>query len=283
MSALIQGSDEWLAFRKSKIGASDAPPIMGVSPWRTPYQLWFEKVSTIVPTYKNSSMQRGLDLEERARNSFEEKTGIKVKADVKLHPKISYMIASLDGIDEQEKNIVEIKCPNRIDHEIAKSGLVPEKYIPQLQHQLEVCGLDMAYYFSFDGENGALVEVYRDEKYIKKMLEKEKEFYECMQNFIAPEACERDFQIKNDDVTAFLAGKLLSLRDSIKKFEEEENALKQDLLKICGMKNTKGKGFKLTKTLRKGNVDYSSIEQLKGINLETYRKYPIETWRVSSD
>ena len=35
-----QGSKEWLALRNNKIGASDAPIIMGESSWTTPFQLW---------------------------------------------------------------------------------------------------------------------------------------------------------------------------------------------------------------------------------------------------
>jgi predicted phage-related endonuclease len=40
-----QQTPEWLEFRKNKIGASDAPIIMETSPWKTPYQLWLEKLS----------------------------------------------------------------------------------------------------------------------------------------------------------------------------------------------------------------------------------------------
>lgn len=40
---LLQNTQEWEKFRLQKIGASDAPIIMGVSPWKTPFQLWLEK------------------------------------------------------------------------------------------------------------------------------------------------------------------------------------------------------------------------------------------------
>ena len=44
MKELVQQSEEWLEFRRSRIGASDAPIIMGVSPWKTHYKLWVEKI-----------------------------------------------------------------------------------------------------------------------------------------------------------------------------------------------------------------------------------------------
>ena len=40
----IQGTSEWLENRKNHIGASDAPVVMGVSPWDTPYKLWENKL-----------------------------------------------------------------------------------------------------------------------------------------------------------------------------------------------------------------------------------------------
>lgn len=44
---LLQNTQEWEKFRLQKIGASDAPIIMGVSPWKTPFQLWLEKTGQI--------------------------------------------------------------------------------------------------------------------------------------------------------------------------------------------------------------------------------------------
>ena len=37
---LQQNTPEWLEFRRLRIGASDAPVIMEVSPYTTPYTLW---------------------------------------------------------------------------------------------------------------------------------------------------------------------------------------------------------------------------------------------------
>ncbi len=57
MSALIQHSNEWLELRKNKIGASDAPIIMKVSPWKTPYRLWEEKLG-LTECVSNQAMKR---------------------------------------------------------------------------------------------------------------------------------------------------------------------------------------------------------------------------------
>ncbi|MEK6880024.1 MAG: lambda exonuclease family protein [Nanoarchaeota archaeon] len=283
MKELVQQSEEWLEFRRSRIGASDAPIIMGVSPWKTPYKLWVEKISNTNNTYVNKSMSRGIELEEDARKLFQEMSGFIVKPDVRVHPEYDWMIASLDGIDESKKIIVEIKCPNTVDHSLAKNGEIPKKYIPQLQHQMEVCQVDMAYYFSFDGKQGVIVNVHRDENYIKNLMFKEKEFYSCMQNFISPESNNTDYRIVNDEVTSYIANRLVQIKKNLKDLSNEEEDLKKNLIFMCGMENTKGKQFKLTKTYRKGSIDYRSIPELENVDLEKYRSNPIEIWRISND
>ncbi len=183
---LEQNTAEWFKIRNSHIGASDAPIILGLSPWKTPAQLWKEKLELVPCPPMNSSMQRGRDMEGTAKLAFENMMDIEVTPKVLFHPVIKYMMASLDGISSDGKIYVEIKCPNKKDHELAKNGMVPEKYMPQLQHQMEVCGLNSGYYFSFDGHQGVLVKVYRDQKMINLILSKEKEFHDCMIMFKEP-------------------------------------------------------------------------------------------------
>ena len=188
-----QNTKEWLDLRKKKIGASDAPIIMGVSPWKTKYQLWQEKLNLIEPEPMNDSMARGKALEEKARACFEEKMGVKTPPHIAFHPTLDWMMASLDGYNYEHGILVEIKCGSRSDHDMAKVGLVPEKYYPQLQHQMEVIGVNLAYYLSFDGENSVVVEVQRNQTYIDQMIKEEKRFYDCMTNFTAPELTDKDF------------------------------------------------------------------------------------------
>ena len=77
-----QNTEEWLEFRRDKIGASDAPIIMGKSPWKTPHQLWEEKIGVRTSSYETAAMRRGKDLESEARKHFEQQTGLIVWFDV---------------------------------------------------------------------------------------------------------------------------------------------------------------------------------------------------------
>ena len=219
MSALIQQSNEWLELRKNKIGASDAPVIMHVSPWKTPYQLWEEKLG-LKESFSSYAMKRGLEMEERAREAFEKETGLVVFPQVLFHKEHEWMMASLDGIDIEGKNIVEIKCPGKVDHEIALSGNIPEKYFPQLQHQMAICELDKAYYFSYSDNSSKVIVVNRDESYIKNMICKEVEFYDCVQNLTAPRMIERDFIQKEDDIWIETAAKWKQIKNQMTQLEK---------------------------------------------------------------
>lgn len=272
-----QGTKEWLEFRKNHVGASDAPVIMRKSPWKTPYQLWQQKLSLAEDKPSNFAMERGNDLEPIARKALEEKLGMPLATKVRLHNRRSWMMASLDAISFDESIVAEIKCPGKDDHEIALSGHVPEKYFPQLQHQIEVCGVDMVYYFSFHGQENALLKVYRDDQYIKQLINEEEKFFECMSNFEAPELTPQDFTFQTNGRWVQLATRL----QEIKSIKAEEEEIKKELIAMANGQNSRGAGVQLTKCVRRGNVDYGKIPELQNVDLEAYRKKTIEYWRFS--
>lgn len=179
---IIQGSDQWLELRRTKITASDAAVIMGLSPWKNKIQLYYDKKNKI-ESNKTSAMQRGIDLEPIARDLYEIKTGIEVIPKVILK---DWAMASLDGMSVCGNHIVEIKCPGKKDHDLALQGKIPEYYYPQLQHQMYVCNLSTVDYFSFDGFDGVIVNIKRDHEFIARMIIAELEFYECLMNCIEP-------------------------------------------------------------------------------------------------
>lgn len=281
MHAYQQNSPEWLEMRRNKIGASDAPVIMEVSPWKTPYQLWKEKLGIETERPQSKSMERGLQMEESARQEFEKMTGLIVVPQVVQHPDYEWMIASLDGIDFTGKNIVEIKCPGKEDHQSALNGQIPFKYIPQLQHQLEVTGLEKGYYFSFDGQCGKVIEIYRDDKYVEGLIKREKQFWMCVQNFEQPKLCDRDYLEKDDEIWLAASFSWLKCHQELENLKAKEEELRETLICLSGKSNVKGGGIKLSKIIRKGMVDYKSIPEIQNVDLERYRKSAIESWRIT--
>lgn len=280
-----QGSPEWHALRKTKITATDSCVIMGASHWKTKTQLYHEKLSNDPPMTPNARMQRGIDLEPVARDLFNFKMSMDYKSAVGIR---GWAMASFDGMTPNweyviplSRSIVEIKCPGEKDHAIALQGKVPDHYYPQLQHQMYVSGVKEAFYFSFDGIDGESITVKRDDKYIEKMLIEEKKFYDCLMNKTPPEPEEGDYIEREDDLWQQCASKWKYVMNSIKGLEKEEEELRNQLIFLSGESNTKGAGISLCQVLRKGNVDYAKIPQLKGIDLDQFRKGSSNSWRIS--
>ena len=280
---------EWLNWRRGGIGSSDAAVIMNVSPWRTPRQLWEEKVLGSDGQFENSAMTRGKELEPIARTWFEETMNVTVFPKNKTHAESSWIRASLDGIDLEEKIMVEIKCPNKDDHSLALNKKVPEKYIPQLQHQLLVTGLDGMYYCSFDGTAGTIVEVARDNAYIDTLLSEEQKFWDMVLSRTPPELTERDFIcMEGKKEWELMADKWAYLSQSMKSMEEEEKTLKNLMIKMSGDRNAKGHGIKISKSVCLGNIDYKQaiedyLQNMKAHHPEvTFPAVPFEAYRKKS-
>lgn len=277
---LSQNTQEWEQFRLQKIGASDAPIIIGVSPWKTPFQLWLEKTGQAVGT-QNQAMLRGKALEDMARRAFEKMTGLIIFPRVVQSIDHEWMIASLDGIDMDETVVVEIKCAGEIDHTLAKQGKVPEKYYPQLQHQLSVAGLEKCCYYSFDGNEGVIVEVERDSQYIEKLVEEEKKFIAYVMNQSAPPLSSKDYCYRDDPAWTERAKKWLQKKHELENIEQEEKILRDELIELANHQSSQGSGIRLTLSMRKGTIDYRSIPCLKEVDLEQYRKPSNRVWSLS--
>jgi putative phage-type endonuclease len=271
-----QNTDSWEKWRQEGIGSSDAPVIMGVSPWKTPLQLWEEKIGIRQGFQGNNATIRGHQMEPKARAAFELEMGIEFIPMVAEHFNFPYMRASLDGWNAEEQAVLEIKCPGKEDHDLAKSGKVPEKYWPQLQHQLFVTGGKVAYYYSYDGESGITIPVYPDHEYMKQLFEKEQDFWEMVVNKKQPEPSSKDAVILEENEALAVAELYAKTDAAIKELEKELEGYKKKIVSMCDHQITKIGKLTVTKSIRSGSVDYASIPELDGIDVEKYRKKPTQ-------
>lgn len=198
-----QNSKDWVEWRGRGLGASDAPVIMGVSPWSTRFKLWAEKTGILSRTEPNvfqaQAMKRGHDLEPKARALYEAKVGKKFPATSFEHPTYPYLRASLDGFNADLNMNLEIKCPGQVDHATAIKGCVPEKYMPQLQMQMLVSGAMLTDYVSWDGKGEILViPVRRDDVYQERLLQELISFWSMIQTKTPP-------AMKKEEVLSVLA------------------------------------------------------------------------------
>lgn len=274
-----QNTEEWLDLRKTMIGASDAPIIMGMSPYKTALQLWREKLD-LDEGYQTEYMRRGLMLEDAARVRLKEDRGIDVKPKVVMHSVNNWQMASLDGISDDGKTIVEIKCSGKKYHQEALNGTIPEHYKAQLQHQMECTGLDEVYYYSFDGQDGVLLKMERDQEFIDQMIKMEEKFYECMISMVPPEITCDDYVLNESEEWKELEYQWEILKIKEKLVNHEKKLLKEGFLKLSNGRLMKGAGVTVYKSVVSGKIDYDKIEVLKGIDLEQYRGESKETWGV---
>lgn len=195
-----QNTHAWKEWRGMGLGASDAPIVMGDSPWMTPFELWLDKTGIKGKPEANAfavvAMRRGVNLEPVARKMFEEKMGYKFPPTSAEDEDYAFLRASFDGYCEELNAIVEIKCPGKEDHSKAVKGKVPSKYMAQLQQQLSISGAKVCYYFSWDGESkeGALVEVLPDKVYQEQLFENMVKFWQHVIKKVPPDVTKKDLQ-----------------------------------------------------------------------------------------
>ncbi len=276
-----QNTQEWLDLRKNHIGASDAPVILGQSPWKTAFQLWEEKLGLREVPQMNAAMKRGHELEPIARQAYNDYTGNCAEPEVVFHPEHKWMMASLDGLSLDRSVIVEIKCPGQADHDLAAEGKIPVKYYAQLQHQLATIGLNLLHYFSYKDGEFHLVEVEADEGFIRGLYKKEMDFWKKMQDFEPPALQERDFVQKEDQGWCALAQQWEAANKALAEMKLKEKQCRDALIQAAGNRNCLGAGVKVQKVVRKGTVDYKAVPELEGVDLEKYRKSPVESWRIT--
>lgn len=228
-----QGTKEWREWRGTGLGASDAPAVMGDSPWTSPFQLWLDKTG-LYPRpepneYQLSAMRRGNELEPVARAMFEKQVGKSYPPLSAHHDDYVFLRASFDGYNQSDNSILEIKCPNKIDHERALNGKVPKKYIAQVQQQLLISGAHKCYYYSWDGrsESGAIVEVLPDSTYQAILLATLIDFWTRVVHKILPEVTTEEVAVIVKEMNEALeraskAGKVLDLLTRPEKTNKKE-------------------------------------------------------------
>ena len=141
--------EDWVAIRQASIGTSDFASALGYSPWKTPYELWEEKMNGAKDIH-SFRFQQGHLYEKVVRHWFTEKTGLKVVRDkkIRIHKDYDYLTTNLDGIvrrDDGVKSAIEIKT---VDPMIYRhwEDRIPLYYQIQAQGQMAITGFDSVFF-----------------------------------------------------------------------------------------------------------------------------------------
>ena len=87
--------------RRKSIGGSDIAAILGLSPWRTPVDVWLEKTSEEpIPEKEGIQLRFGHFAEEFVAQEYSRKTGRRVQKHNKvlIHPEYPYLTGNVDRL-----------------------------------------------------------------------------------------------------------------------------------------------------------------------------------------
>jgi putative phage-type endonuclease len=178
---------EWLAVRQGGIGGSDAAAAVGLSPYKSPLELWMEKTGRdgelVKPDPQDSRepVYWGTLLEPIVAAAYSRQTGNRVRKvnAVLRHPEVPFMLANLDRevVGVPDVQILECKTAGEFGARLWREG-VPEYVQLQVQHQLAVTGklaADVAVLLC--GQELQVHRIERDDILIGRLIDLEAHFW----------------------------------------------------------------------------------------------------------
>lgn len=182
--------DKWLEHRKSSIGGSEAAAILGLSPWKSAYQLWLEKTGQAEPEdiSDREPVRFGTILEQVVADEFCRREGKSVrKCGLFRSKKHAFITASFDRLLIKEEAGLECKTSSAFRAKEWDAGEVPLPYQVQCQHYMMVSGFSRWYIACLCGGNHFVTWVIeRDEEAIAALEEAEVDFWDKVQKGIMP-------------------------------------------------------------------------------------------------
>lgn len=153
---LTQGSAAWLAYRATHFNASDAPAMLGMSPYKTRSELLHELHTGLAPevdAHTQARFDAGHAAEAAARPIGEREIGEELYPVVGSEGKLS---ASFDGMTMDGRIIWEHKLMNVYLANSLADGFIPDSYHPQLEQQLMVSGAEKALFMATSDDRTAM-------------------------------------------------------------------------------------------------------------------------------
>ena len=150
---------EWLAMRKAGIGGSDAAAVLGLSPWRSPLDVYLDKTGRSAPQEETDAMYWGTKLEDLVANKYSEMSGNEIRRvnSILRSEKYPCLIGNIDRAVCVEKGklpvvrgqfrtpkILECKTARTKSADWGESGTdqIPDYYLVQVMHYLGLTGCE---------------------------------------------------------------------------------------------------------------------------------------------
>lgn len=291
MILTLKTNEDWLKFRKSGIGASEASAVLGISEWRSALEVYADKISKDISFYENERMMIGKMIEPTIARIWEQKTGlvaVEKPLTVITSEEIPYIYCTPDRwVGDYE--FLELK--NTSYYRDINEMNVPMDYLIQCQHSMLVTGVDHWHLAVLCNGNHFFHTIIERSKEIHDMMrEAYAKFWKQVQDRTPPvpdnvESSKKalsnlfepvDSQIELDEIAIANAKEYKNLSEQIKELEEKRgkygNKLRHFLQeKTLGVTDNIKVSWKEQKTNR-----FDSLT-LKQEMPDTYKRYTKES------
>lgn len=303
----IESRKDWLMWRRSGLGSSDAPILMNASRFKTRLQLYEDKISTDDIVEDGSYiMDKGNEAEIRVRSLFELMQGRNFSPGLCVLEDYPFIRASLDGWSEDKTEIAEIKLltvydsrepvnmesEGRIKFENVKLGILPDEYVDQVYHQLNASKANKCWFVGYAEDKAkrgtigiediAIIEVLPNPVYQATLLSEEIKFWnEHVLKKLPPIPSDKDY--KNLTGMAKSLNDWKKLKIKIDKLSEDLEIKRKEILAAAvaqGHPRYEMTGVRIRQESRIGTIQYKSIKELDGVDLEKYRGKGLTSWKM---
>lgn len=280
---LEQGSPEWLEWRKGLLTATDAASIMGISPYQTAYQCWHVKLGRSPGQKVNAAMRRGQADEPRAREMFNALYDMIMIPCCIESDEYPHMGASLDGLSECGKYILEVKSQSI--KKIKENG-IPHHHFAQIQHQFMCTDkkAEKCFYETIEGDEIFILEVFPDNQFQKDYQKSAEEFWRKIILMEAPPLTSDDYRdMSGVGQWDSFSREYKKISEEIKVLETIKKSYRDEIIKMCGPDNCIGSGIQVIKKSVRGRIDYPAlIAPLNFSNeeIERFREPASENWTI---
>lgn len=236
--------------RAKYLGGSDVAGILGISPWRTPLEVYLDKVQPRIKPVDPSKQKvftRGQRMEPYVIDLLSEETGLEIihRGNRYIHRDYGFIAAEIDAEAATGENI-EIKTVSPFKAKEwgeVQTDAIPVHYTAQAMHGLMVTGKKVCVFgVLIGGDDFRIYRVERDEETIQAILEKEVAFWDRVINLNPPEATtvsDISLMFEKDSGSSIEAdGKSLALFNDLRDMKsrckslEEEIAVSEEKLKL---------------------------------------------------
>jgi len=292
---LAQRTDEWLAWRRSGVTATDAVILLGKSPYKTIWRLWAEKVGFAreADLSGNPLVRDGVRYEDDVRRTYEDKFNDIILPVCIQSDENPLWIASLDGLNVNNEP-VELKYPSDTTmKDVVENGeqsKAYELYFYQVQHQILVSGADKGWLVFYRKDyTPQFFEIERNPTIMDGLEIAIDDFWDNVQKRNEPEkSLERDLYLPDgldaerwiDEAQSFRAydGEVKELKARIEELESSKSKHIDSMKELMGSYlHADYAGVMVTHYAVKGRVDYKSMVKDGIFSDQDTQKYLGET------